>query len=215
MEAQTVHCCLFCRGCFDNMASQASYLFNGPICDGCANRRKGYLRKSKALWRFILSNLLFIHRDAEADLHSTRVREIQQRIHEAVKLGTILPPVVCVVPVRMTEAWFLFAEAESAIRTASGNPRGRVRLEMPRKTTVEGLPDPKQRMRQLLETASERSSRRLRDFRAGERFMRVAELIGDFSPLRGLPAFDALDTEVARVIQEQGWHEISANEMDD
>jgi hypothetical protein len=38
-------------------------------------------------------------------------------------------PVVCVVPVRMMEAWLLIDEM--AIRRVAGNPNGRIPIELP------------------------------------------------------------------------------------
>lgn len=53
--------------------------------------------------------------------------------------------------------------------------------------------------------ASELSSRRLRSFSASDCTHRVAELINDFSPLRALPAFAALETELKEVIAGESW----------
>lgn len=47
--------------------------------------------------------LLFIHRDAERDAHELRVNEIERAIANVRFSVTI--PTICVVPVRMTEAW--------------------------------------------------------------------------------------------------------------
>ncbi len=67
-------------------------------------------------------DVLFIHRDAERDSHGVRLTEIQRALPEA---GL---PHVPIIPVRMTEAWFL--HDEDAIRSASGNPRGTVSLHL-------------------------------------------------------------------------------------
>ena len=106
------------------------------------------------------SDILFVHRDAENLARQARKQEIEvavQAIHEG---G---PPVVCIVPVRMQEAWLLFDE--SAIRSAAGNPNGKARLELPKLSDVEAIPDPKDRLYQLLKSASGYSGRRLRKFR--------------------------------------------------
>ena len=60
--------------------------------------------------------VLFVHRDAEAQPPALRREEIATALH-GVSIGHI--PVV---PVRMTEAWLL--ADESAIRSAAGNPNG-------------------------------------------------------------------------------------------
>jgi hypothetical protein len=53
-------------------------------------------------------DMLCVHRDAERDEPSIRVREIQSAA-SALHLPT--SPIVCVVPVRMQEAWLLFDES--------------------------------------------------------------------------------------------------------
>ena len=63
-------------------------------------------------------DLLFIHRDAERDRHEIRVNEIRTAITQV--SSSISIPTVCVVPVRMTEAWLLFDI--SALRKAASNP---------------------------------------------------------------------------------------------
>lgn len=147
-------------------------------------------------------NLLFVHRDAEKALREVRVAEICQAIEEAGESVSI--PVVCVVPVHMTEAWLLFDEA--ALRTAADNPRGRQPLQLPPIASLEELFDPKTVLYELLREASGLGSHRRKKFRVQERVHRVAELINDFSPLRALPAFRALEAEIEKVVQEHGWY---------
>lgn len=115
------------------------------------------------------------------------------------------PPALCVVPVRMTEAWLLIDEA--AIRRAAGNPNGRVELTLPSLRTLENLPDPKQTLNELLRTACELRGRRLAQFRRDEaaRRVRVADLVDDFSPLLHLPAFQRLQEETYSLLAAQGW----------
>jgi hypothetical protein len=95
----------------------------------------------------------------------------------------------------MMEAWLLFDAA--AIRLAADNPHGQVRLNLPRLRELEQLVDPKKRLEELLCAASEKSGRRLEQFKrdiAG-RVHRVAEVIDDFSPLRVLNAFREFEAE--------------------
>ncbi len=148
--------------------------------------------------------LLFIHRDAERDSHETRVNEIRTAVAKVASLGSM--PTVCVVPVRMTEAWLLFDIV--ALRKAASNPNGRITLELPDIRRLEHLPNPKMELRRLLREASDLSSRRLRKFSASDSIHRVSELIDDFSPLRVLPAFIALESEINDVIQKQKWESI-------
>lgn len=148
-------------------------------------------------------NLLFIHRDAEREPREKRITEILEALQEAVKKSVVVPPHVCVIPVRMQEAWLLFDEA--ALRKAAGNPSGRQPLKLPDIRRLEQLPDPKDILYGLLCEASELTGRRLKQFSVNERVHRLAELIDDFSPLRALSAFQLLETEIQQVIKTQGW----------
>lgn len=133
-------------------------------------------------------DLLFVHRDAEREPPARRVEEIRA----AMTTVPVSPCYVCVVPVRMTEAWLLFDPA--AIRRAAGNPNGSIPLDLPPPPGAELLPDPKERLHALLREASGLRGRRLKDFHVPPR--RVAALIDDFSPLRRLPAFQHLEEEI-------------------
>jgi hypothetical protein len=130
-------------------------------------------------------DILLVHRDAEKEPPSQRLDEI------GVATKGITSQYVPIVPVRMTEAWLLVNE--QAIRHAADNPNGSVRLEIPRISQLEALPDPKDVCNTLLVTASESNGRRRHKFsRESElaaRRCRIAELINDFSPLRSVPAF--------------------------
>ncbi|HEY9694339.1 MAG TPA: hypothetical protein V6D15_19220 [Oculatellaceae cyanobacterium] len=165
------------------------------------NRPKTLPCKIKAALELAPCNLLFVHRDAEKEPHHKRIEEIRQAIQELREFVSV--PYVCVIPVHMTEAWFLFDEA--ALRRAANNPHGRQELQFPPITKLEQLPNPKHDLHQLLITASGLTGRRLKQFRVHECVHRVAENIDDFSPLRALPAFNALEAEIKKVIQEQGW----------
>jgi hypothetical protein len=144
--------------------------------------------------------LLFIHRDAEKEAHATRVDEIRTALS---KVNPHFPPSVCVVPVRMTEAWLLFDML--ALRKAASNPNGTAVLQLPDIRRLEREPDPKKILHDLLRSASELSPRRLKKFSVSDCTYRVAELIDDFSPLRTLSAFAALETEMKATIAAQGW----------
>jgi hypothetical protein len=143
--------------------------------------------------------LLFVHRDAEREPRAVRVNEIEDamgHLHSP-------PSAVCVVPVRMTEAWLLINE--DALREAAGNPNGRAELSLPAVSTLESVPDPKNVLFNLLRSASELRGRRRRGFREAGARQRLAELIDDFSPLERLPAFRSFRTDLERVLGEQGW----------
>lgn len=136
-------------------------------------------------------DILFVHRDAEREPLDVRRNEIPMTRSGLVR----------VVPVRMTEAWLLIDEM--AIRKAAGNPNGRITLDVPNISRLEGLPDPKGTLRKLLLDATEYPQRRK------QRFMRdiqrcvhlVAEYTGSFTPLRKLAAFRAFEEDLARALE--------------
>ena len=143
-------------------------------------------------------DLLFVHRDAEKGSHEERIEEIAAALDRGSSIAH-----VPVIPVRMMEAWFLFDE--DAIRRAAGNPAGNIPLPLPTARSVERLPDPKEALDNLLRKASELSGRRLENLRMGPAKHRVAELITDYSPLRQLSAFSALETQLVSVLTEHDW----------
>jgi hypothetical protein len=143
-------------------------------------------------------DLLFVHRDAEKVDRETRVAEIRKHL-----LGVPGQTAICVVPVRMQEAWFLFDEA--ALRLAADNPRGRMPLSLPPFDHLEALANPKGILCDLLITASGLRAGRLHRFLPGARIHRLSELIEDFSPLRQLAAFRALEEDVKDILAQRSW----------
>ncbi len=148
-------------------------------------------------------DLLFVHRDTERDPRLKRVEEIDTAVTEAAKRTVGIPPAVCVIPVRMQEAWLLFDE--SAIKCAAGNRAYNHSLHLPDIKDIESLPDPKTLLYERLKRASDLGTHRLRRFRYHQKARRVAEYIEDFSPLRALPAFAALEQDLAVVLRAFGW----------
>ncbi len=146
-------------------------------------------------------DLLFVHRDAEREPAAVRVLEIQNALEAANERGFGLPA-ICVVPVRMTEAWLLFDEA--AIRRAAGNPNSRHPLSLPPLARLEFLPDPKSDLHDLLRQASGLRGRRLRRFEVRADAPQVSHYINDFSPLSRLLAFSDLEIELRRVVEQEG-----------
>lgn len=147
-------------------------------------------------------DLLFIHRDAENVPYDIRLAEIREAIQE-VHASLAVLPMVCVIPVRMQEAWLLFDE--QAIRQASGNQYGRQPLQLPPIFKLEQVPDPKAILYETLRAASGLKGRRRKRILVAQCARRVAEFIDDFSPLRSLSAFHALENEIQRVIKAQVW----------
>lgn len=145
-------------------------------------------------------DVLFVHRDAERQPRADRVAEIREAVTQLLSS----PPAVCVVPVRMTEAWLLIDE--SALRQAAGNPTGRAALGLPAVRELEDLPDPKEKLFDILRKASERRGRRRRrGFSEHEARLRLGEFISDFSPLEILPAFQAFRADLEAVLAQEGW----------
>ena len=103
------------------------------------------------------ANLIFVHRDADSRSERARVREIEAAAEN------VDVPVVPVVPIQETEAWLLLDEA--AIRAIVENPRGTLALPLPRVAALERLARPKERLRTVLEHASELRGRKLEKFR--------------------------------------------------
>ena len=171
---------------------------NPDIFEGRARRLAD--RIPQAL-KYYPCDLLFIHRDAERDPRTRRTQEI----HRALQLCRSTLPAVCIVPVRMTEAWLLFNE--TVIRSAAGNPNGMVHLDLPSIRKIEQVVNPKKRLSEVLVAASERKGRSKKRFQRDLPISmhRIAELINDFSPLRNLSAFRAFEKELAGVLKENGW----------
>ena len=129
-----------------------------------------------------------------------RLAEIEESLKEA---RVAQKPVVCVIPVRMTEAWLLIDEA--ALRRAAGNPNGKQHLNLPSVARLEGLSDPKRVLYGLLRQASGFHGRRLKSLNRKLSGHRVADFIRDFRPLYRLTAFQRLAADVASTAQAQGW----------
>ncbi len=142
-------------------------------------------------------DVLFVHRDAERESREKRIAEIQQAASDATSKS-----VVCVVPVRMQEAWLLFDEM--AIRRAAGCPNGRIPLELPDMSRIENEPDPKTILHTALRDASGYHGRRAKQFQPNKHAHRLGELIVDFSPLRRLTAFQKLEEDLITVLRKLG-----------
>jgi hypothetical protein len=147
-------------------------------------------------------DILFIHRDAEREPRANRLREINGAINKIIPLTPMVPS-VCIIPIRMTETWLLFDEP--AIRKAAGNPNGDIPLSLPRLSRLEGFTRPKEHLRQLLKQASGLSARRLDNFPVSFSLRRISSYIDDFSPLRSLSAFNAVENDLRNILKQHGW----------
>lgn len=146
-------------------------------------------------------DILFIHRDTDADSVKARNEEIAAAVTDAHKNGCQIP-VIAVVPQRMLEAWMLFNE--SAIRHAAGNPNGRIDLKLPQVNKLDARPDPKTELMQALLIASELSGRRRKKFNTSQAFWRIVDFIEDYSTLRQLAAFRTFEDNIARA-RDNNW----------
>ncbi len=155
-------------------------------------------------------NMLFVHRDAEGQDPERRYGEIQTAVQTAKMQGFDVPH-VCVVPVRMQEAWLLLDPV--AIRHAADNPSGTARLDLPQPHRIEALPNPKAVLYECLKIASERRGRRLKRFRLERGALLVSRHMSDFQALRVLPAFRRLEEEIRTVIAtvRMGLHQLEAH----
>ena len=151
---------------------------------------------------FFPCHLLFVHRDSERETRAKRVREIHEAVAD-LPLG-LSPTFVCVIPVRMQEAWLLIDEA--AIKSAAGNRYYSGQLALPSIDRLERIPDPKELLHRLLRQASDLNKRRQRCFPVERRARLVTGFIEDFTPLRQLSAFVALEKEVKSAIRANDWH---------
>ena len=140
-------------------------------------------------------NLLFVHRDADNQGRLQRLSEINAALHA----NSEQVPHVPVIPIRMTEAWLLISE--EAIRRAAANPNGRASLCLPSISKLEGRPNPKRELHQILKTASGLTGRLLTRFDEKLAAKRVAELIEDYAPLRQLTAFRDFEADLSSALR--------------
>lgn len=168
-----------------------------PILGNLRNPPKNLQDKIAIALDLFPCNILFIHRDAEADENpiATRTKEIR-KAEKLVKKS--LPPIVCVIPIKMIESWLLFHE--DAIRTVVGNPNGRQDLNLPKISEIEKITDPKARLEKMLIDASFPSRRGKRVTIPPNYCVRIAEEIDDFEPLRSLSAFQELEKELKNTL---------------
>jgi hypothetical protein len=123
--------------------------------------------------------------------YDQRLDEITEAVEEAQIIDI---PYVPVIPIRMSEAWFL--HDASAIRLAAGNPNGSMSLSIPSVNQVQKLADPKKTLEDLLVTATGNNKRRRKKFKPRKEIHRVAELIEDFSALRADSSFLKLEASL-------------------
>lgn len=157
---------------------------------------QGIVEKIKISFELYPCDLLFVHRDSDKEPVGNRKDEIEDAVTKA--FGQKAPTFICVIPVKMQEAWLLFDE--NAIRRASGNPNGNVKLNLPKLKSIERIKDPKNLLRNLIERASELYGRHLKRLNLSHSISQVSQNINDFSPLRNLSAFQILEDDIRQVV---------------
>lgn len=162
---------------------------------GLRERPQGLGGRLVVATRLYPCDVLFVHRDAENQDPEVRYTEV--RVANTTGLGH-----VCIVPVRMQEAWLLHNEA--ALREAADRPSGKDPLDRPAAARWERLSDPKATLYSALRTASGATGRRAKRFKPARAAHRLAELIADWSPLRQLPAFARLQADTRTALRSLG-----------
>lgn len=185
------------------LSQHASVEFDGKWADPATftSRERDVETRMLESIRNYPCNLLFVHRDSDGQGYAARKTEITDALGRC-GLGV---PVVCVIPVKMTEAWLLIEER--AVRTSAGNPKGRSDIQFPRLSALEGLADPKERLNSCLMLASETTGRKRQRFSSslGASRHRVSQLIENLDALRRVQAFVDFEGEVKRILAENGW----------
>ena len=141
-------------------------------------------------------DVLFYHRDAE----STDSKRLGQRKKEIeAKVDAIFKDkVVCIIPIKLMEAWLLFDE--EAIKKAAGNRNYPMAITLPSIAKLEGIQQPKEMLHTTLKEVSGTKSRNLKNFNVGAAVHRVGENIEDYSPLRSLVAFKEFEQDTLTAV---------------
>lgn len=173
----------------------AKFDWQGSVADlsSLPNPPKNFHDRITTAIEYYPCDVLFIHRDAEKQKPSLR----REEIHQAVSASGITEPWTPVVPVRMTEAWLLISE--SAVRETACNPKGSNDLKMPPIARLEAIPDPKRKLKELLEKASEQRGRRLEKLHFPTLRAQLPHHIQDWTDLLKLPSAKATWDDIARL----------------
>ena len=162
--------------------------------EGLPPAASGLKARIKAAIDLFPCDILFVHRDAEGVDATVRQHEIET------SWPTFQPTtaLICVIPIRMTEAWLL--ADEKPIRAAVGNPNGCDELGLPALKDIESLPDPKEILFVALKAASGKNASRKRRFNPHQYRHRVSELIEDLGTLRKLKSFKHLEAQIQQQV---------------
>lgn len=143
-------------------------------------------------------DLVFVHRDADSRDPEPRYREIRA----GAVAGGWSGPLVCVVPIQMTEAWLLTSETE--LRIVAGKRNGRAPLNLPGLGEIERLADPKTRLHDAYVAATETTGRRRRAAESsfGTRRASLLERLNHTGEVRRLGSFARLQGEIDEAVAE-------------
>jgi hypothetical protein len=142
-------------------------------------------------------DLVLVHRDADRTPPGHRRKEIAEAVAEVSPVLAHVP----VIPVRMLEAWLLLDQ--TAIREVSGNPNGRVQLDLPTAARAESIPDPKALLKQAIAMASEESGRRLQKLqkRFPENRARLLQMLDRQGPVMRMSSWQAFTEDLQAVLR--------------
>ena len=155
---------------------------------------EGLASRIRAALDLYPSDFLFVHRDEEGVGLMARQEEIERSWPADVQ-GTAL---ICVIPIRMTEAWLLTNSKPIRLAVGNWNGNGTIPLELPTLKTIEASPNPKAVLFSALKTATMWNARRKESFRPDLYRHRVSELTDDLMPLRKLSSFNHLEAQVKK-----------------
>ena len=142
--------------------------------------------------------IILVHRDQDNMTRTDRIREIDSAVESAQKKYDTVSQTRCVpvIPVRMTEAWFLIDEI--AIKKAAGYPQNKAELDLPKPRQLEGIADAKELLYQKIKIASGHTGRKLKKVRPQQTIHILADTIEDYSPLNDLDAFKLLRQDLRK-----------------
>ena len=163
--------------------------------EGLPPSSEGLKSRIDAALELFPCDFLFVHRDDEGVGAAVRQQEIEANWSQT-QQTTVL---ICVIPVRMTEAW-LITNAKP-IRWAVGNPNGTDVLDLPAAKDIESSPDPKEILFAALKAASGLNARRKARFNPHQFRHRVSDLTDDLAPLRLLASFIHLEAQVKKHLE--------------
>lgn len=165
-----------------------SLAFAGTAATSLPALKYGLEVRIQAAIKMFPCEIVFIHRDSEAQPSDNRFEEI------ALACRKIEIRWVPIVPIRMTEAWLLISD--TAIRRAAGNPGGKHGLNVPTIRGIEGVVNPKDALFAALVEAANLGARRRASFDANSKRRRVAECIENYSDLRKLSSYQRFEDDV-------------------